>query len=34
MIWYLIKNNFKLMLRNKIILICVVFGPVLVIAVL
>lgn len=34
MIWYLIKNNFKLMFRNKIILTLMVFAPTLVIAVL
>lgn len=34
MIWYLIKNNFKLMYRNKIILVSMVFAPVLVIAIL
>lgn len=34
MIRYLIKNNFKLMLRNTWSIICMIIGPVLVIAVL
>ena len=34
MILYLIKNNFKLMFRNKLILICMVFGPFFVIGIL
>ncbi|MCM1498187.1 MAG: ABC transporter permease [Clostridium sp.] len=34
MIRYLIKNNFKLMLRNKLILALIFLGPVLVIAIL
>lgn len=34
MIWYLIKNNFKLMSRNKIVLLSMVFAPTLVIIIL
>ncbi|MCI9079507.1 MAG: ABC transporter permease [Lachnospiraceae bacterium] len=32
--WYLIKNNLKLMLRNKIIFVLMVFGPFFVIGIL
>lgn len=34
MIRYLIKNNFKLMLRNKWTLAVMVLGPIMVIAIL
>lgn len=34
MIWYLIKNNLKLMFRNKAILATMVLGPIFVIAML
>lgn len=34
MILYIIKNNFKLMFRNKLILVCMVFGPFFVIGIL